>query len=317
MKRFFIPFVAVLLFIVGAGVFFGNLFAGPLETEALVPPVPSPSVITPDIPTFITFTASIADPDVRSPKLQFFDPSRSRWKTIGRFRNDGKLEDQIKGDQEFTLRVYFLDSGDTTQIRLPRGKKLKLKGAVPSPVQMRVAARKKGVKGILTSPTLNISAVDQLPVTIGDGSIGPPASVKVPATFDTIDTSDPTNVFFEKVGPDGYRARIHVRSNLSGLPLEQWILQVAFRWGEASIPSPPTLADDPSISEILPITTGGLSGIQLVKQEEHLRVVHVFLNDPNNQRVFWFLVFGTGIGQQLNLDENLTEAISIIFSLQP
>lgn len=316
LKRPLVAFIVLLAVgIVGAAGVTTRLVAFPPESEDLVFPVMSPAVITPDIPTFVTFTVDFSqDPNLKSPKLQVFDPARGEWKTVAKLSDKGKFEDPIKKDRIYNLRVRFLDANGTTQIHRPRNGKLNLRWEGTTPLQLRLAAKKKGQKGIITSPAFSIPTIAPAPIVVGGGAGDPPASVEVPATFDPIDPpSDPNNVVLKKSGPDGYQVEVRIRSNASALPLEQWVLVEAFDFTD---PQDPQTLSDYDRGASVPLMISGLNGFKIT-EEALQESIQVFLDDPANGRVFWFVIFATDADQNLRLEENLPEALSVVLSLQP
>lgn len=312
MRRFSIIILLVLGLALAASVLVAQIATQAGEIQEINSPALTPSVTTPNIPTFVTFTSVLPDTTVYRPTLQFFDPMTGKWHTVGRLRDDGKLGDSTKKDRTFTLRVRLLDSGSTAEISVLFRRKLKLKGRVSSPPEFRLSARRKGLRGILVSPPLFVSAVTASSIVIGGESTGPEVSVKVPPTFDVIDASDSAHVVFKKTGPEGYQLDAFVKVKPSSLPLESWVFANAFGFTE---PGEPTSFEEYPAAEVELIQAGGLSGIVVTRQELQKEVA-VFLDDPTHSRLFWFRIFGRHEGQDANLDDNLTEALSIVQSLQ-
>lgn len=318
MKRFTVIIAGAALLGVVGGLVAQQVATVP-ESQDLDAPVASPSVITPDIPTFVTFTTTLADPNVKRPKLQFFDPAKAKWKTIKKLRDDGKYGDEVGGDRIFTLRVRFLDSGGMTEIGLPTRKKVYNKGTVPSsaPIQLRVVARKAKQRGLVVSPSISVSSLPPAPVVVGDEVSGGAATVMVPPTISVIDAADPNDVILVKDGPDGYRMRIRVRANSEGWGIEQWILSCVF--GPCVVlpgsGDPQTLAEHPSAADYEHITVGDLSGIQLNIEDVGGTTIIVVLDDSTKQRMIYFEVFPEHAGQAVNFQDSLPEAISILNSL--
>lgn len=132
----------------------GELFAAPPESEELTPPTLAPAILPPGEPTFVTFTATLTDPDLKSPKIQVFDPAKGKWRTVKALKDDGKDEDVLKDDRVFTKRLWILVASDTTQIGFETSSgQIKVKREVPSPAQLRLAAKRKGQRTLLVSPT--------------------------------------------------------------------------------------------------------------------------------------------------------------------
>ncbi len=140
-------------------VFAGMLLAPSLEGQELPSPVASPAIITAGVPIFVTFTAALTDPNIRLPKLQLWDPAKGRWRPVGAPRDNGRFGDASKGDRTFSLQTQLLASGGVTQLGLPRKRRLKIKGVVPTPIQLRLIGRKKGQRGLLTSPTMRVDVL--------------------------------------------------------------------------------------------------------------------------------------------------------------
>lgn len=305
--------------------------AAPPESEELVIPSWSPDAITPDLPTFTTFTASLSDENIKSARLQFFDPVKEKWRTIKTLSDQGQWEDSIKGDRVFNLRLRLLNSNGTTEIALPaRGEpgESNVKAAVPSPAQFRLTAKKKGQAGILVSPPFSIPTTPPSPVTVGGAAGDPPASVEVPATLSIADASDPSWVVLTKFGPDGYNLIIRTRANSIGLSLEQAIISCYLLSGNGPCqtlqPSDPqTLADYDfaarlESADITPLTVSGLSGIQLLLKDSESRSYEIFLDDPANHRFFHFtIVENDRLQQGAFFTDNLSEALRVVQSLQP
>lgn len=315
MKRFLIAVAAiVILGVVGVtSLFVAQAQRRPRESVELSTPGMSPAVISPDIPTFVTFTTTLTDPNVKHPKLQFFDPAKGKWKAIGRLRDDGKFGDSTRKDGTFSIRISLLDSAGMTTISLPKKSKLKIKGQASSPIQIRLAARKKGQPGLVVSPSLSVLTVVPSPVDFAGGSTGPPASVDVPATFSVIDASDPTHVVMEKSGADGYQFEVYVRAKPSDVTLESWIFANAL--GFTSPGDPSSFADYPD-AHVAPVTFASLSGLKVEVESEGGSSIDIFLDDTAYQRVIWFSVNPLGAKQEVNISANLPEALSIVESLQ-
>lgn len=154
MKRAAIIFLLVAGTTTAAVLLGGKLFATPPESVELPLPALSPSAISPNVPTFVTFAATLSDPDLRAPKLQIFDPVKGQWRTIKALKDDGKAEDLVKDDRVFTKRLWFLDATGTTQIGFEKGNgDLKVSREVTSPAHMRLIAKRKGQRTLLISPT--------------------------------------------------------------------------------------------------------------------------------------------------------------------
>lgn len=181
---------------VGTVMFEGKLFAAPPESEELVFPAMSPTIITADEPTFITFTATLTDPDIRRPKLQVFNPTKGKWETIAPLKDNGKDEDQVKDDQVFTKRLWFLDTDGVTQIGFEkRNGEIKVKRTVPSPAQIRLVAKRKRVRGILVSQGLSFPRG----ASVGGVQVGVPTSWQV-ETYPRENGEAPVGIFTSPSG---------------------------------------------------------------------------------------------------------------------
>lgn len=316
MKRFASILLLVLVALGGSALFFfGPLIAAPPESEELTPPVVSPPVITPDVPTFVTFTTTLPDPNIRRPKLQFFDPAKGRWRTASGMRDNGKLGDEVKGDGIFTLRLRFVDVAGETLLGLvgrPRSR-----GEVPTPVVLRLVAKKKGQRGVVVSAPFLLSSNTPGSLQVGDGTVGPSVTVDVPDTA-TVGQTSTNHVRIVKPGPEGYVMTVSLRSNPGSWALEQWILACIFGpcTGLPEPGDPQTLAEYPRNLQEEQVQVAGLAGYRLSLNDLGGANTFVVLDDPENRRVIVFDVFSTDVTQQLNFEDNLSEALSIVNSLQ-
>ncbi len=200
-----------------------------------------------------------------------------------------------------------------TTVSLVRKGKSKIKGQAPSPIRIRLAATKKGQSGLVVSPSVSISTALPSAVQFGGGSAGPLSSVNVPASFDVIDASDPTHVTMEKSGPEGYGFEIYVRSKPANVPLETWILQNAL--GFTASGDPASFAEYPD-AHVQPITVASVGGLRVDVESEGGSSTDIFLDDAAHQRVIWFAISPLGAKQDVNISDNLPEALSIVESLQ-
>lgn len=294
-------------FLVLTGV--GGLLASPPESEELSVPAMSPHVITPDIPTFVTLTVNFSqNPNLKSPALQVFDLTRHKWKTVAKFSDIGKLEDTIKKDGIYNLRLRFLDSNGTMHIHLPQKQKLKLLWESANPL-LRLVAKKKGQRGVVVSPTFSVSSVPPIPVIIGGATSGPPAMFLVPQSFDTSLTDNPDNVLLTKDGPNGYNLTVTTFDNPAGTALKDWVNAQFFGYNKID-----------SDSAISPITVAGLQGLLFDSSDESSDALIVWLDDPSNSRVYYFKAAPQSGGQSGAFADNTDEIMATINSflqLQP
>lgn len=317
-------FVSCFSFLFLVGLFFyrsspsaGNL----IESEELAVPSMSPGVVTPNIPTFVTFTADFSGaPDLKRPKLQFFDPGKDKWKTIRAMSDKGKGEDPVQKDSVYNLRLRFLDLNGNTEIVLPPkqvGQTPRVRGNVPTPAQLRLVAKKKGQKGIVVSPVFSVPTASPTPITIGSDTGA--ATLSIPQTIESRATSNPSDVLLTKTGPNGYRMRVRVQPNPHSWSLEQWILACYF--GACNtLPAPEDAQTLTAFNREItstPITVGGLEGLHLEIPDEGGVVISVFLDDPTRMRVLSFESFAEDPTQSSNFAANSNELESIIESLDP
>jgi hypothetical protein len=292
--------------------------ATPPEIVDVPLPTIQPAVVTPDIPTFVTFISALPDPAIKGPQLQVFDPSRSKWTVIAPLLDKGRPPDSVKNDRVFTLRLRFLSSSSTTQISLSKGQHLTLKAVVSNTPQLRIAAHKNGQRGLIFSPTFSVPAA--APVAIAIGPATAPLHVLVPQTIDSVNEHDPSDVVLTKLGDDGYQMKVYVKPNSSSWPLDQWILACYFESGCNALPS---LTDPQTIQArvpgvvIAPIVVGPLSGLSLAIPDDGGTLHALFLNDPTQQRVIVFEIYPLYPGQDTNLNDNTPEFLSIVESLRP
>ncbi len=183
-----------------------SLAAPPVESLELDAPSMSPAVITRDVATFVTFTASLPDETIKSPRLQFFDPAKGKtgkWRTIKSLSDNGKGEDPVKGDRIFNLRLSFLATGDNTAIALPPVKPsrpARVKGEAGTPVQLRLAARRKGKRGIVVSAPFSPDVWQRTSAS----SAGTVITFDAPTTWTLFDDSSPSEtVGIELQSPSG------------------------------------------------------------------------------------------------------------------
>jgi hypothetical protein len=156
MKRF--PIAVAAIIILATSLLAAQAQGRTLVSEELAHPVASPVVLTSGTATLVLFTSALADPLIRGPKLQFFDPAKKgRWRTLGSLRDDGKFGDAVSGDRTFTLRVQILDSGGTVHLSV-MGRKLHHERDVPSPVRLRLIAKKKRQRGLVVSAPLTMGS---------------------------------------------------------------------------------------------------------------------------------------------------------------
>jgi hypothetical protein len=324
MKRIAIGLSVV--FIAAGGLVVNELIAAPPESEELTIPLMSPEVITPDVPTFVTFTVDFSqDPNLKSPKLQIFDSTRGRWKTVVKLRDDGRFEDTVKKDGVYNVSPRLLDSGGATKIQVFRSSSLKLLWEGVTPLELRLVATKKGQRGILTSARFSLPSALPVQVSVGGSGGNPPADVDVPQTFDLVDSSDPARVRLQKFGPSGYGMVIFVEQNPADLSLEHWVISCFLNQRDPcnglQPGDPQNLGDVPfgpgQAVLIEPITVGALAGIKLRISDPEDFSYEVFLDDPAHQRVFNFHIYVSDrLTQEFFFTENLEEALSVVQSLQ-
>jgi len=271
------------------------------ETLELTIPTAQPAVITPNIQTFVTLTSTLSDSTIRRPRLQFYNPSNGQWSTIKVLADNGKGVDSAKNDRVFTLRLRFVSASGMTEIALPSKNRVRIKGSVPSPAQLRIAATRKGQLGTLISPTFALDEAPPLAMTIGDETAT--ATVMVPQTIDFSQASDPARVFLKKGGPDGYAIQIETGQNLTDLPLTEWIELNTFSGLDHS-------------GGFVPLVAAGLRGYRYELTEEAGGALYIWLNDQGTHQVFTFTVAPTGGEQDDTFDDNMPEIMSIIDSFQ-
>ena len=268
------------------------------QSVELPTPNLSPSVITPDVPTFVTFSIALSDTALRLPRLQYLD-STGQWATIAKLDDKGKSPDEIKKDRRFALRLRFLDAAGSTQIAIPQRRGVvKVKASVPSTPQLRLTAQKEG-QGYVISPTFSVSPMLPAPISLGTH----PATIAVPKTIGSIDATNPDNVYLLKNGPDGYSIRIFLGANTTSLPLIDWI-RINTLGG----------ADESDRFEA--VTVSGLPGFRFSATEEGGSYQYVWLADTSNQRVFVFEIQPRGGQQADTIQDNAPEIMSILNSLQ-
>ena len=127
-----------------------------------------------------------------------------------------------------------------------------------------------------------------------------------------VDRSDRSGVSLEKIGTDGYRLEIFTGPKSPNLSLEQWIFPNAFGFTE---PGEPSTFAAYTRAEVESIAIGCLSGLKVTRTSLQTEIA-IFLDDSKNQRVFWFRIFGTNADQDLYLQDNIPEIMSIIESFR-
>ncbi len=280
--------------------------AAPPESEELALPTLEPSMITPGVGTFLSVSATIADETIRRLRLQFFDQSRLRWKTVTRLKDDGEFPDALGGDRIFTGRLRLLESSGSVGVyKLGKKRSPVLKGTTTIPVALRLVAKRKGVHGmILVSPPLALPVATLRNLLIGGGGGAPTASVSIPETIDSVNADDPTNVWLEKSGTDGYSMNIKEVQNPTAMSLPQWV-DLNIYGGDGVDRSP----------LYVPFSAGGLVGFSYQAHDQSGEVFHVWLDDPMNGRLFSITAEPGGADQYTTFEGSMEEILSAIASL--
>lgn len=173
MRRWLIFFVTTTTIAVALAV---PLWAVRVEVEDLALPTMAPLWIEPSTPTVVSVTALLPDEDLRRRRVEYrFEGRRGvRWKRAGRLHDDGRLGDAVEGDGIYTLQIELSDAdGIATFNQIGKRRK----HSVPSPVSLRVSAKRRGRIGREVSPPVFVGAAIRSSVPES------PLSVAHPPTF--------------------------------------------------------------------------------------------------------------------------------------
>lgn len=276
--------------------------APPPESVELPPLVVTPGVITVGGSTLVTGSL-VLPAEVKQPTLQLFDPTASKWKTLIPLTDDGKGADDHKKDGQFSGRLRFDESSGFVSVSVPAHKRSRGLATVPQPPLLRIAAHKRGQRGLVVSPSLQLSVASSVPASLAPDNGARPVVVMVPPTVDFVEGNGSSQLSLSRHTLDGYDVLIRTYPKDPNTPLLPWVQSSGIF---------------PSLSSAVPtslFTVGSMDALRYDVTSEGGYGPTFLLNDIPNQRAIYIDVSAADPNQDLFLD-NMPEILSLVRSVR-